>query len=62
MTTIFESVLWSQSHIGFPTLSVILMLLDGWVIEKKYVINKSKKQTITIFIKALAQTLASTKK
>ena len=29
----------------FPTLSVILTLLDGCGIEKKYVINKSKKQT-----------------
>ena len=46
----------------FPTLSAILTLLDGWVIEKKYVINKSKTQTISFFIKVLAQTLACNKK
>ena len=43
--------------------NVILTSLDGWVIEKKYVVNKSKNQTNYSFcIKAFAQILASTKK
>ena len=58
---IFDSVLESQ-HIDFLTLSVILTLLDGWLIEKNVLSIKVKiKQIISFFIKN-QQTLASTKK
>ena len=47
----------------FCALSVILTLLDGWVIEKHMLSIKARnKQTTSFFIKTLAQTLASTKK
>ena len=42
----------------FPTLSVILMLLNGWVIEKNMLSIKARnKQTTSFSIKTLAQTL-----
>ena len=54
----FVLVLRSQSHIGSYDANVILMLMDGRVIEKK-----SKNQTkYFLFVKTSTQTLATAKR
>ena len=58
----FGSVLRSQSHIGFSHAEHHIDATGRLVNWRKYVIDKSKRQTTSVFIKTLAQILASIKK